>query len=127
MEPSKGLSDISKAKFEFQCKVGVSGDICQHIFGDVLLSRIYLESFINKTCLAKSKDITLYGSSGIGKTLIARAICDLLNIQPKIVSDPGIFNDTLGKIEHKIRDLFANARQDQKLYGSDSTLYIIPF
>ena len=93
----------------------------------MLLSRIYPESFVSKTCLTKPKGIILYGSIGTAKTLIARTICDLLNIQPKIVSGPEIFNHMLGESEHKTRDLFVDAHRDQKLYGSDSTLHIIVF
>ena len=127
VEPSKGLSDILKTKFEFQSKVGGLDHIFERIFGDVLLSRIYPESFVSKTCLTKPKGIVLYGSPGTGKTLIARTICDLLNIQPKIVSGPEIFNHMLGESEHKVRDLFVDAHRDQKLYGSNSTLHIIVF
>ena len=127
VEPPKGLSDILKTKFEFQSKVGGLDHIFERIFGDVLLSRIYPESFVSKTCLTKPKGIILYGSPGTGKTLIARTICDLLNIQPKIVSGPEIFNHMLGESEHKVRDLFVDAHRDQKLYGSNSTLHIIVF
>ena len=127
VEPPKGLSDILKTKFEFQSKVGGLDHIFERIFGDVLLSRIYPESFVSKTCLTKPKGIVLYGSPGTGKTLIARTICDLLNIQPKIVSGPEIFNHMLGESEHKVRDLFVDAHRDQKLYGSNSTLHIIVF
>ena len=93
----------------------------------MLLSRIYPESFVSKTCLIKPKGIVLYGFPGTGKTLIARTICDLLNIQPKIVSGPEIFNHMLGESEHKVRDLFVDAHRDQNLYGSNSTLHIIVF
>ena len=93
----------------------------------MLLSRIYPESFVSKTCLTKPKGIILYGSPGTAKTLIARTICDLLNIQPKIVSGPEIFNHMLGESEHKTRDLFVDAHRDQKLYWADSTLHIIVF
>ena len=127
VESSKGLSDILKTKFEFQSKVGGLDHIFERIFGDVLLSRIYPESFVSKTCLTKPKGIILYGSPGTGKTLIARTICDLLNIQPKIVSDPEIFNQMLDESEHKTRDLFVDAHRDLKLYGSDSTLHVIVF
>ena len=127
VEPPKGLSDILKTNFEFQSKVGGLDHIFERIFGDVLLSRIYPKSFVSKTCLTKPKDIILYGSPGTGKTLIARTICHLLNIQPKIVSSPEIFNHMLGESEHKTRDLFVDAHRDQKLYGADNTLHIIVF
>ena len=93
----------------------------------MLLSRIYPESFVSKTCLTKPKDIILYGSPGTAKTLIARTICDILNIQPKIVSGSKVFNHMLGESEHTTRDLFVDAHRDQRLYGFDSTLHIIVF
>ena len=93
----------------------------------MLLSRIYPKSFVSKTCLTKPKGIILYGSPDTGKTLIARTICDLLNIQPKIVSGPETFNHMLGESEYKTRDLFVDAHRDQKLYGFDSAFHIIVF
>ena len=110
VEPPKGLSDILKTKFEFQSKVGGLDHIFKRIFGDVLLSSIYPESFVSKTCVPKPKGIILYGPPGTRKTLITRTLCDLLNIQPKIVSGPKILNHMLGESEHKMRDLFADAR-----------------
>ncbi|CAF3799473.1 unnamed protein product [Rotaria sp. Silwood1] len=127
VESPKGLSDILKTKFKFQSKVGGFDHIFERIFGDVLLTCIYLASFVTKTSLTKRKDTILHGPPGTGKTLIARTICELLNIEPTIVNGPEIFNHMLGESEHKIRNLFEDARRDQKLYGSDSTLHIIVF
>ena len=90
VEPPKGLSDIFLKKFEFQSKVAGLNHIFEGIFGDVLLSCIYQESFVSKTCSTKAKGNMLYGFAGSGKTLIARTICDLLSIQPKIVRGPEI-------------------------------------
>ena len=75
VESLKGFYDILKTKFEFQSKVGDLDHIFERIFGDALLSGIYPESFVSKTCLAKPKGIILYGSPSTGKTLIARTIC----------------------------------------------------
>ena len=44
-----------------------------------------------------------------------------------VVSGSDIFNHILGESERKIRDLFQTARQDQELYGSNSSLHIIVF
>ena len=127
VKPPEGLSDILKTKFEFQTKVGGFDHIFERIFGDVLLTRIYPTSFVAKTCLTKPKGIILHGPPGTGKTLIARTICELLNIKPIIVSGPEIFNHMLGESERKVRDLFENARRDQKLYGLNSNIHIIVF
>ena len=50
-----------------------------------------------------------------------------LNIQPKIVSGSEIFSHMLDDSEHKICDLFADARRHQKLHERKSTLHIIVF
>ena len=85
VEPPKVLSDISKTKFEFQTKVDGLDHIFERIFADVLLFSIYQESFVSNTCLTRPKGIILYGSPDTGKASIARTICDLLNIQPKLL------------------------------------------
>jgi len=127
IEPSKGFADIIKAKFEFQTKVGGFDHIFERIFGDVLLMHIYPENFVAKTCLIKPKGIILHGLPGTGKTLIARTVYELLNIQPIVVSGPEIFNHMLGESERKICDLFQTARRDQELYGPNDSLHIIVF
>lgn len=127
IEPFKGFSDIIKTKFEFQTKVGGFDHIFERIFGDVLIMHMYPENFVAKTCLTKPKGIILHGPSGTGKTLIARTVYELLNIQPIVISGPEIFNHMLGESERKLRDLFQTARQDQELYGPNSSLHIIVF
>ncbi len=117
VEPPKGISDILKTKFEFGSKVGGLDDTFESIFGDVLLTPIYPESFVTKTSLTKPKGIILHGPSGTDKTLIPRTICKLLNIQPTIVSDPEIFSRMFGESEQKIRNLFERTTCQRLNYG----------
>ncbi|CAM4852330.1 unnamed protein product, partial [Rotaria magnacalcarata] len=74
-----------------------------------------------------TRGILLHGSPGTGKSLIARTVCDILKVNPKIIRGPEIFSFMLGQSEQYIRDLFEEARQDQQNFGSNSALHIIVF
>ncbi|CAF0881682.1 unnamed protein product [Rotaria sordida] len=101
--------------------------ILEEIFGDVLIPRLYPQSFVAKTDINKIRDILLHGPPGTGKSLIARTVCDILNVNPKVIRGPEIFSSMLGQSEQNIRDLFEDARQDQRNFGSNSKLHVIVF
>ena len=56
-----------------------------------------------------------------GKTLLARQIGKVLtNKEPRVVNGPEILDKFVDESERKIRDLFADARKDQKRNGKKS-------
>ena len=81
----------------------------------------------SQTDTHKPRGVLLFGLPGAGKTLIARTICGMLNIQPKIVRDPEIFSRFLGESEKKIRELFADARHNHEMFGNRSDVHAIIF
>ncbi|CAF1010425.1 unnamed protein product [Didymodactylos carnosus] len=99
------FSSIINKKYNLSSTVGGCEDVFEEIFGDVLLSRFYPSLFRNQTGMKHCRGILLYGPAGMGKTLIARTICQLLGTQPKIVNGPKVFSSLLGESEAKIREL----------------------
>ncbi|KAG6387322.1 hypothetical protein SASPL_152509 [Salvia splendens] len=88
------------------------------------------------------KGMLLYGPPGTGKTLMARQIGKMLNgKEPKdgtpfvlckyliysIVNGPEVLSKFVGETEKNVRDLFADAEQDQRTKGDQSELHIIIF
>ncbi|CAF1394366.1 unnamed protein product [Adineta ricciae] len=126
-QPSRTLFDIINERFALKNKVGGMERVFEEIFGDVLLPRLYPQSFVSKADISKTRGILLYGPPGVGKTLIARTTCDILNVKPKIIRGPEIFTCMLGESEQNIRNLFEDAHNDQQTFGSNSKLHMIIF
>ena len=99
----------------------------EEIFGNVLLTHLYPQSFFGKTEINNSRGILLYRPPDTDKSLIARTMCDVLNVAAKVIHGPEIFSCMLGESEKKIRDLFDDVRPDQKVYGANSQLHVIIF
>ena len=57
--------------------------VLEEIFGDVLLPRMYPQNFVTKTQMNKTCGILLHGPPGTGESLVARTICNVLNVDPK--------------------------------------------
>ncbi|CAF1549719.1 unnamed protein product [Didymodactylos carnosus] len=74
-----------------------------------------------------SRGMLIYGPPGTGKTLIARTICEILGVKPKIVNGPEVFSSMSGESEAKIRELFREAEIDEQSFGTNSNLHIIIF
>ncbi|CAF4502520.1 unnamed protein product, partial [Didymodactylos carnosus] len=118
---------IINKKYNFSRVIGGCEEVLEQIFGDVLLSRLYPSTFINQTGIKHCRGILLHGPPGSGKTLLARTICQALNVKPKVVNGPEIFSKMLGESEEKIRELFADAEFDIQEVGVTGALYIIIF
>jgi len=86
-------------------------EICRRAF----MSRLFSEETIKQLGQSHIKGILLYGPPGCGKTLIARQIGLMLSkTEPKIVDGPSILNKYVGESEKNIRNLFAEAEEDQR-------------
>ena len=120
------MSSLLNENFNFKIKVGGADDVFEQL-GDLLLPHLYPRSFVSQTGMLKPRGVLLSGAPGTGKTLIARTICEMLNVQPKIVRGPEIFSRFLGESEEKIRALFADAHRDQETMGDRSKTHVIIF
>uniref|UniRef100_A0A0E0A1P7 Vesicle-fusing ATPase n=1 Tax=Oryza glumipatula TaxID=40148 RepID=A0A0E0A1P7_9ORYZ len=111
-------------------KLGIGGLSAEFtdIFRRAFASRVFPPHVVNKLGIKHVKGILLYGPPGTGKTLMARQIGKLLNgNEPKIVNGPEVLSKFVGETEKNVRDLFADAENDQKTRGDQSDLHVIIF
>ncbi|KAF3602108.1 hypothetical protein F2Q69_00034455 [Brassica cretica] len=98
------------------------------IFRRAFAYRTYPLHVRNRIGAKNVKGILLYGPPGTGKTLMARQIGKMLNgKEPKIVNGPEVLSKFVGETEKNVRDLFADAENDQRTLGDDSELHVIIF
>ncbi|KAL6999511.1 vesicle-fusing ATPase [Sarracenia purpurea var. burkii] len=106
---------------------GLSAEFAD-IFRRAFASRVFPPHVINKLGIKHVKGMLLYGPPGTGKTLMARQIGKMLNgKEPKIVNGPEVLSKFVGETEKNVRDLFADAEQDQRTRGDQSDLHVIIF
>ncbi|KAM7460495.1 hypothetical protein LguiA_035508 [Lonicera macranthoides] len=106
---------------------GLSAEFAD-IFRRAFASRVFPPHVTNKLGIKHVKGMLLYGPPGTGKTLMARQIGKMLNgREPKIVNGPEVLSKFVGETEKNVRDLFADAEQDQKARGDQSDLHVIIF
>lgn len=124
---SGGASNIFLSDFDFE-KLGIGGLDAEfnEIFRRAFASRIWPTHIIRQLGINHVRGMLLYGPPGCGKTLIARQIGKVLNArEPKIVNGPEILDKYVGGSEEKVRELFAEAEQEQLEAGDQSMLHIV--
>ncbi|KAL7216803.1 hypothetical protein ACSBR1_028682 [Camellia fascicularis] len=123
-------SNIFKHK-EFNLEslgIGGLGAEFSDIFRRAFASRVFPPHVTSKLGIKHVKGMLLYGPPGTGKTLMARQIGKMLNgKEPKIVNGPEVLSKFVGETEKNVRDLFADAEQDQRTRGDQSDLHVIIF
>ncbi|KAF3957405.1 hypothetical protein CMV_017575 [Castanea mollissima] len=106
---------------------GLSAEFAD-IFRRAFASRVFPPHVTNKLGIKHVKGMLLYGPPGTGKTLMARQIGKMLNgREPKIVNGPEVLSKYVGETEKNVRDLFADAENDQRTRGDQSDLHVIIF
>ncbi|WCJ27038.1 Vesicle-fusing ATPase [Euphorbia peplus] len=106
---------------------GLSAEFAD-IFRRAFASRVFPPHVTSKLGIKHVKGMLLYGPPGTGKTLMARQIGKVLNgKEPKIVNGPEVLSKFVGETEKNVRDLFADAENDQKANGDQSDLHVIIF
>ena len=128
-QTSMKAQSIFKSDFKFE-DMGVGGldKEIYDIFRSAFASRRLSPSLLAKYGRTHVRGLLLYGPPGTGKTLIARQLSKVLRSkEPKIVNGPELYDKYVGETERKIRELFAEAIQDEKKYGPESQLHIIIF
>ncbi|XP_044500147.1 vesicle-fusing ATPase-like [Mangifera indica] len=106
---------------------GLSAEFAD-IFRRAFASRVFPPHVTSKLGIKHVKGMLLFGPPGTGKTLMARQIGKMLNgREPKIVNGPEVLSKYVGETEKNIRDLFADAENDQRSRGDQSDLHVIIF
>ncbi|XP_031103443.1 vesicle-fusing ATPase-like [Ipomoea triloba] len=106
---------------------GLSAEFAD-IFRRAFASRVFPPHVTSKLGIKHVKGMLLYGPPGTGKTLMARQIGKMLNgKEPKIVNGPEVLSKFVGETEKNVRDLFADAENDQRTKGDQSELHVIIF
>ncbi|MBA0695199.1 hypothetical protein Goari_005431, partial [Gossypium aridum] len=106
---------------------GLSAEFAD-IFRRAFASRVFPPHVTNKLGIKHVKGMLLYGPPGTGKTLMARQIGKMLNgKEPKIVNGPEVLSKFVGETEKNVRDLFADAENEQRTRGDESDLHVIIF
>ena len=110
--------DLFRDDYNFE-ELGIGGldSKMMGIFRRALSSRAYKRDIIEKLGIKHVKGILLYGPPGTGKTLIGRKIGNLITTtEPKVVNGPELLNKYVGQGEENIRNLFADAKNDDNLH-----------
>ncbi|KAG7541976.1 Aspartate decarboxylase-like domain superfamily [Arabidopsis thaliana x Arabidopsis arenosa] len=98
------------------------------IFRRAFTYRLLPRDVVNRLGTKPVKGMLLFGPPGTGKTLMARQIGKMLNgKEPKIVNGPEVLSKYVGETEKNVRDLFADAENDQRTLGDASELHVIIF
>lgn len=105
--------DLSSSNFNLQLG-GLKNEI-DFIIKNVLTTFLLKKNTIEKLDIKHSKGILIHGLSGCGKTLLAKEIVKILNIDNvQYVNSPEILDKYIGGTEKKIREIFMNIKENEK-------------
>jgi vesicle-fusing ATPase len=119
--------EIFHPSFNFE-EIGIGGLSKEFadIFRRVFAARVCPPHVVAALGIKHVRGMLLHGPPGTGKTLIARQLAKFLNAaEPKIVNGPEVLSKWVGGSEKKIRELFEDAENDQKVHGNNSQLHVI--
>ncbi|KAG2270039.1 hypothetical protein Bca52824_064594 [Brassica carinata] len=106
--------------------IGGLGAEFADIFRRAFASRVFPLHVTSRLGIKNVKGMLLFGPPGTGKTLMARQIGKMLNGKdPKIVNGPEVLSKFVGETEKNVRDLFADAEQDQRTLGKKKLFSLI--
>ncbi|GLT75622.1 hypothetical protein SLA2020_473290, partial [Shorea laevis] len=106
---------------------GLSNEFAD-IFRRAFASRVFPPHVTSKLGIKHVKGMLLYGPPGTEKVHMACQIGKMLNgREPKIVNGPEVLSKFVGETEKNVRDLFADAENDQRTRGDQSDLHVIIF
>ena len=119
-----------KSSFNFE-QMGIGGLDSQFtsMFRKAFATRMF-PGIVSKMGMNHVRGMLLYGPPGCGKTLIARQIAKVLDVDDKnvkIVNGPEVLSKMIGESEENIRKQFADAEEEYKREGDNSSLHIIIF
>ena len=119
-----------KTNFNFE-DMGIGGldDQFTSLFRKTFSTRMF-PGIVNKMGMNHVRGMLLYGPPGCGKTLIARQIARILDVNDKnikIINGPEVLSKMIGESEENIRKQFIDAEEEYKREGDNSSLHIIIF
>ncbi|CRX39431.1 AAA family ATPase [Estrella lausannensis] len=111
-------------------ELGIGGlsDQFKDIVTKIILSRSTYAEHTKALGQSPPRGLLLYGQPGTGKTILARKLGELLGVTKErihLYTGSQVWSKWLGDSEKKVREMFADARDDQKKFGKDSPLHLL--
>lgn len=107
-KPVKGYENLTKISYE---DIGGLRDEVQKV-REVIELPLKRPEIFNKLNIEPPKGVLLYGPSGTGKTLIAKAVANEAGVNFIYVAGPEIMGKYYGESEERIRKIFEDAAND---------------
>ena len=118
--------DVSSKLLELG--IGGLSDQFKDIVTKIILSRSTYAEHTKALGQSPPRGLLLYGQPGTGKTILARKLGELLGVTKErihLYTGSQVWSKWLGDSEKKVREMFAEAREDQKKFGKDSPLHLL--
>ncbi|OEL19129.1 Vesicle-fusing ATPase [Dichanthelium oligosanthes] len=109
-------------------KLGLGGLSAEFtdIFRRAFASRVFPPHVVSRLGIKHVKGILLYGPPVLERHLWT-ATCLTSMFGSQIVNGPDILSKFVGETEQKVRDLFADAENEQRTHGDERDLHVIIF